>query len=268
MPIVRDGQNKVHEFDMTPPPPEPPPAVVRDRVSEARMAEFAAERARMAEHDRPHLSLAEKARLAREREAESRARGAKAGGFVKGVAKPRGIGGHWAQKRAEKLPRVVDAIRATTNLDEAAEQLGMAGDALRSLVAQYRVDGTLPADVDEQIRTRSNSRPRRQRTPPLEEPAVAAEAPRERPTTELADTVPARPSSSGLRDDVGQHGASAAAEAPWHQEPCRSCLHRRVCSIRDEVQRIAEAIALTDVPPVVHLELSCGHYLPDVTVAS
>ena len=49
MPIIRDGRGELHVHDMGTPPVNPPGEIVRARVSEQRMADFAAERARLAQ---------------------------------------------------------------------------------------------------------------------------------------------------------------------------------------------------------------------------
>lgn len=163
MPVVRNGRNEVDEYRVEP-VGSPPGPVVRDRVSEARMADFAAERARTAEHDRRELSTAEKSRRAREIAAASRARGAKAGGFVKGATKP-----HQAkrteeetvsptkreERRIAKRESYLEAIRATTSHGEAAERLGVTKHTVEQFVSELRRRGELPADVDAMLRARN-----------------------------------------------------------------------------------------------------------------
>src|SRR5262249_13952224 len=70
-------------------------------------------------------------------------------------ARNEGHGQHWARKRAAKLPAIAAALRTTATIADAASQVGMSKDALSNLIGQYRADGTLPADVDELLRTRA-----------------------------------------------------------------------------------------------------------------
>lgn len=78
MPIVRDGRNRVDEYRVEPIGSPPGPVLRVAAISEARMADFAAERARDAERRERAAAMT----------AASRARGAQRAGFVKGAAKP------------------------------------------------------------------------------------------------------------------------------------------------------------------------------------
>ena len=197
MPAIRDAQGKLTVHDMGAPPVNPPGPIERRQASAQQMADFAAERARMSEHERRgHTSLAEKGKRAREIEAASRARGAQRAGFVKGATKPHqakpteevpmvggehsdvgrireqveegheGNGGHWARKRAAKAEQWFAAIRETSNLTEAAARLGTNAKNVSNFVVQMRASGDLPADIDAKVQSRSVA----QRTQP--EPVV------------------------------------------------------------------------------------------------
>lgn len=86
MPTIRNGRGELEVFDMgVPPPASPSGPIERSQVSAQRMADFAAERARAADRQRkPSPAVLDD----QARAAASRARGAKAGGFVKGATKP------------------------------------------------------------------------------------------------------------------------------------------------------------------------------------
>lgn len=103
MPKIRDGNNRVTEFEVEPPSGVGYGPIERSQVSAQRMADFAAERARAAEKASPAIThresysegqarrgkaLGEGRREAAASMAASRARGAVRGGFVKGQKKP------------------------------------------------------------------------------------------------------------------------------------------------------------------------------------
>ncbi|MBV9484598.1 MAG: hypothetical protein JO246_00920 [Frankiaceae bacterium] len=211
MPIVRDGRNQVDEFRTEPPAAVPSGPVVRDRVSEARMADFAAERAAA---ERSHHD----AGVNRVRQQIE-------------DGKSLGAGAHWARKRAEKAERVFTALRETPGYEQAARRLGMSRSALEGLVRQYRVDGTLPADVSELIRTRArtggrppavaaispeppDTEPQDQEAGVVATPAVAAE-PLERDEPAVGSTPPGpTPAPHTVSVPIDQFVAAANAVAP------------------------------------------------------
>ncbi len=127
MPAIRDGRGQLVVEPTLPPAAVPPGPVERSRVSEARMADFAAERANGGEHIRRDSAVL--------RESGERGRAA--------------TESHWARKRAEKAARFIAAVRETANYAEAAETLGTSRHGVEQFMSDLRKRGELPADVDE-----------------------------------------------------------------------------------------------------------------------
>ena len=241
MPAIRNGRGELVVYDMGTPPTNPPPPVERRQVSAERMADFAAERASMSEHDRRgHQSLADKAKRAREIEAASRARGAQRAGFVKGATKPHpserteeetmpGKPGPEAttrrdQRRHDKAERILAVVRATSSHAESAVQLGMGKHSIEMFLSDLRRRGELPEDVEALLRARNpaihrGGRPRKATAEPAQilstdstieggeegAPATAADdlgATRTAPAEEVA--TPPRPPRFDMDQDDAQ----------------------------------------------------------------
>lgn len=176
MPTIRDGRGVLTVHDMgVPPPGSPSGPVERDRVSEQRMADFAAERAAAAP-ERHHLTVAEKATAAREHIAASRARGAKAGGFVAGATKPlqikptpnaeeEHVDSKRDQRRIERRERILAAIRSTSSYVGAAAAVGLSRSSIEVFVSDLRRRGELPGDVAELLSGRNPSIAKRTAAP-------------------------------------------------------------------------------------------------------
>lgn len=183
MPAIRDarGQLHVHEVQL---PVNPPGPIERSRVSEARLADFAAERAaaterRQRRHDaegRPERSYVptpvareQAKRNAQASMAASRARGAQRAGFVKGATRRsqedamptapaprrRQLSPGRTQPRAERVQRILAAIRESASHAEAAERLGMGKHAVEMFVSDLRRRRELPDDVEQLLRARN-----------------------------------------------------------------------------------------------------------------
>lgn len=185
MPLIRDGRDRLTIDTNEPRLPQGSGPVERFQASPQRLADLIAERAA--------IERAEAERRARRKEA----------------TEDMGVEGHWARKRAEKLPAIVEALRATASVPEAASRLDMTHTALSGLIAQYRIDGTLPADVDEKVRTRKSPAGRVDAAgrAPIEEP-------RERPTAVEPGGAEVDVVSDGASLHPVEDGASAAPEAP------------------------------------------------------
>lgn len=164
MPIVRDGRNQIDEYRVEP-VGSPPGPVVRDRVSEARMADFAAERAAAA---RPPATPAKPA------EAEPKVDGRRA-------------------RRLARRDAWLQAIRSHGSHAEAAAALGVGKHSIEMFVSDLRRRGELPADVEDLLRSRNPARNPALRPRPVSSNPQGREV--SVPATDAADPVASLPAA-------------------------------------------------------------------------
>jgi hypothetical protein len=133
VPTIRDARGVLTEYRVEP-IGSPPGPVERDRVSAARMADFAAERAAAA------------------------ARPARAVPAVPPRPSPpakRALNPTRTETRLARVGRYLDAIRASNSHKEAAEALGVGKHSIEMFVSDLRRRGELPDDVEAQLRARN-----------------------------------------------------------------------------------------------------------------
>lgn len=129
MPLVRDGSNRVTEYRVDP-VGSPPGPVIRDHVSEARMADFAAERAAAA---RPVATEPNLGRRVGRRKVSP-------------------------EQRQARVDEILQAVRNSGSHAEAGKSLGLSGARVAQVISELRRTGTLPRDVDNLLRARSGQR--------------------------------------------------------------------------------------------------------------
>jgi hypothetical protein len=159
VPTIRDARGQLTEYRVEP-IGSPPGPVERAQVSQARMADFAAERA---------------ARVAPAAPAPAPAK-----------PKKRALNPERSAVRAERVARYLDAIRASDSHREAAERLGVGKHSLEMFVSDLRRRRELPDDVEELLRQRNPARGRHGGRPK----ANGAATPQTEPQGQEAD-VPA-----------------------------------------------------------------------------
>lgn len=130
MPLVRDGSNRVTEYRVDP-VGSPPGPVIRDHVSEARMADFAAERAAAA---RPVATEPNLGRRVGRRKVSP-------------------------EQRQARVDEILQAVRNSGSHAEAGKSLGLSGARVAQVISELRRAGSLPLDVDNLMRARSGQRP-------------------------------------------------------------------------------------------------------------
>lgn len=167
MPTIRDARGQLTSYETLPPPGSPSGPVIRDRVSEARMADFAAERAREAERKRttrvirsiatgeyvavstPEPGPEEKPMPDVEKSPLSAAAVSRGGSGARPLPRD----------EAARMALVLDAVRSTPSLTAAGAKLGVTNQRVGQLVQSFRRAGVLPDDVDRLVKARGRSRP-------------------------------------------------------------------------------------------------------------
>ncbi len=310
MPIVRDGQNKVHEYDMTPPAsPSGPPVrvdvpgeVVRtpgmDAVGlprytsrrgvdrpEGRMAES---RARgNAASARPHASAE-----------ESRARGAKAGGFVKGATKhepkvpiappAKGVAQTAAARAATAASRnaaltsrqqqVVDALRRLGTRKAVMAELGAKHvQSIDATLLDAYAKGLLPTDLPDLPKRLQRALDagagviRRGKLAAKPAHIVSTESPLEgqeasAPATDAGEGKAGASDPAALAvppPGLDRILAGAAADV---DVPCGDCAHEPVCAIKALLamggwrEQVAAASPFPAIR-IVAIGVTCSHFL-------
>lgn len=283
MPAIRDGRGQLTVHDMGAPPGNPSGPVERSRVSEARMADFAAERAAGAERPRKSSPAVLDNRAAA---AASRARGAQRAGFVKGAANRNRIHHDAGSLRARAqvdegkramsesqiptdaasdsipqtarrypLPRdraardalVLDALRGTSSVRAAGERLGVSETRVGQIMREIRLAGAMPADLDADLKGRSA-----------------------RAAAKLTRDVPLVPPETGGGPEAGEasYGNIPVPESTSRPDvllPCEDCAHIVVCAIRPQLLTFHGDLAgLAELHPgvrVAAVSIECDHHL-------
>jgi hypothetical protein len=299
MPRIRDGHNRVDEYETVPPPAVGvgpiervvvPGAIARTPGIEAQgLPRYTSRRG----VDRPAATMA-----------ESRARGARAAGFVKGATKRTpmvplaptatdpppltgaavGVSGSRGRRvmprdRGERNSLVLDTVRTSKSHAETGERLGVTGKRIEQIVHEIRRNGLLPADVDELLKARSSWKGTVHRaTPAVAEPAhiVSAESPIEgreagAPATDALDRDAGSPPGDGSppEPEPGIEDAYSAPDStrrPTVMLPCEDCAHAVVCSIRPLIEAMEPVIESPH--PAVYvdaLSIECDHFLDRVS---
>lgn len=273
MPTIRDGRGVLVVHDMsTPPAGSAVGSIERRQVSAQRMADFAAERAAAAEHDRPKRDL-RPVGSAGAKESSQRGLEARWGkkpteeapvatlphhdaGRMSEPRPPKPAGPGAAAKGQSKVDRDARATRVLEALehhggsvDAAAAELGMRRNAVTMVAkhARIRTGETPPQPVREQ--------------PRLVAPADISLEGQEAgaPATDAGDRAP----------------RAVAVPPPGPPEPpeqlrgvrlpCRSCSHAAVCAIRPKLEAaIKDRPRMAPVDPAVtfatQIQVTCGHY--------
>lgn len=167
MPTIRDGRGVLTVHDLSTPPTGGVGPIERSQASAARMADFAAERARAAVKREPRVPIvatpAERLTASRRGTARSievrqekgtimanPARAATGGAAHESVKLPR--------DRDERTRAVLEAVRTSSSHAEAGAKLGVGGQRIAQFVSDLRRAGQLPADVEKLLRARSGHR--------------------------------------------------------------------------------------------------------------
>lgn len=298
MPIIRDGNNRVDEYETVPPPATPSGPIERARVSEARMADFAAERATRAgtapvtqrESYSEGQARRGKALGAAQALAASRARGAQRAGFVKGATKaetpsaPASASRYpLPRDRSERDARVIAALRAHPTVADAATELGVSETRVGQILKQIRLAGAMPADLNAAIKSRSATAAAKVTGRVPLAPAATEPEGREAsvPATDAVDRgttggpsprppellPPPGPTEPGVEN---AYSAPDPTRAPEVLLPCEGCVHVAVCAIKPGLEVWARLLS-AQTPPlrphpaiaVAAISIACAHELQE-----
>lgn len=282
MPTIRDARGQLHVHDMTPRLEVSGPAPVeRSRVSEQRMADFAAERAQTAERTRADAVAAgrmsaERRRSTAAEEAVSRRRGAE-------VMHERAVARKAAQQPEEpampspdrhghrapttknaaltaRQEQVIEAIRRTGSRHGAMAELGITHmQSIDTTLMDAHAKGLLASNVPD--------------LPPRIARAFGLEVtPRKGLRRAPTPTIEPQDQEAG---DPATDASGAPAEPPFTTPPgphvtlllpCEDCLHAPVCRIRPilELWQVEAGPPLDTPNPAIAVEavsLGCEHHL-------
>lgn len=247
MPAIRDGRGQLAIDDNEPRLAEGSGPVERRMASALQMADFAAERARMAEHDRRKpaaftntkaetTAAAHRGGEVRRQQLEA-ARAAQEGSVDQTKKEAR---------RIESRDHLLAVMRTTSSYTEAAQVLDKAPNTLQVAISNLRRRGELPADVEELLKARNSAT----KAPAASDRNIST--PDSTPAAEPSPATVALLEEAGLREPDDWGVADAALRAVGHlpeAEPPAEPAH--IVSTESTIEAPEVPVPATDEAPEV-----------------